>query len=73
MPAGDSSRYVQFDTQMSGGSGDTVTRLVLDGRGIDVRFLSRADVFHYTASVPDRSLRSKSAFLQRQRDKSAGT
>jgi len=69
VPAGDSSRYVQFDdcrdTQMSGGSGDTVIRLVLDDRDIDVRFVSKADVFHYAASGPDRSLRSKSAFLQR--------
>jgi len=38
---------------MSGGSGGIVTRLVLDDRGIDVRFVSGAGVvFHYTASGP---------------------
>ena len=57
VPSGDSSRCAQFDgctdTQMSGGSGGIVTRLVLDDRGIDVRFVSGAGVvFHYTASGP---------------------
>jgi hypothetical protein len=57
VPSGDSSRCAQFDgcrdTQMSGGSDGIVTRLVLDDRGIDVRFVSGVDVvFHYTASRP---------------------